>query len=315
MARRKARPENTGPEQPSESSIERPAPQTRLFPFENPLLRQPGADFFRSIPQTTGVYFFVGERDQILYVGKAKNLRTRLNSYKRAKPDAVSRKIIRLLFLTRAIRWEECPTEAAALLRENQLLRDLKPAFNVVNTQPETYFFLALRFDKGRVQIRLTTREEVDGFELYGSFKGRNTVREGYGSLLRLLWLTQPDSIQQSLRRFEMPARLLRYRLPAAYTVRIPDEWKTPLRRFLGGTGDAFLVKLTERLLENLEIPPFYYQLVQRDLEALQTFYDRCLKRNRALIKAHGRPPRMIPQNQLDDLMVLELVRLGRVEG
>src|SRR4051794_37139240 len=110
--------------------------QPWLIPYGNPLLQRKGPEFFAGIPRTPGVYLMLGVEGSILYVGKAKDLRARLNSYKRAKPDQVSRKVIRMLNLVRDIRWEECPTEVAALLRENHLLRELCPPFNVVNTRP-----------------------------------------------------------------------------------------------------------------------------------------------------------------------------------
>ena len=57
-----------------------------------------------------------GEHHQLLYIGKANNLRQRLNSYKNAQPDRVSRKVIRLVHEIRAITWELCGSADEALL-------------------------------------------------------------------------------------------------------------------------------------------------------------------------------------------------------
>ena len=298
----------------------------RLFPFENPLLKRPGPDFFRALPKGPGVYFFVGDGETILYVGKAKNLRNRLNSYKRAHPDTVSRKVIRLLIQTREIRFEECASEAEALLKENSYLRTLKPFYNSVNTQPESYFFLALRMEplalspsRSRIELRLTTRPESEGrlphHEFFGAFKSRKTIREGYGALLRLLWLMSAEvPLAERLAHFSMPARLLRYRSPAQYTFEIPAAWRVPLRRYLRGTGPRFLVLLTERLLLDVDIPPFYYALIQQDLEHLRNLYARCLQRNRSLFRKHELEDEIIAQDAIDDLLVREQVRLGKVQ-
>jgi excinuclease UvrABC nuclease subunit len=107
--------------------------QEWLLPYENPLAKRFDSAFFRAIPRAPGVYFLRGELDEVLYVGKAKDLRARLRSYRQARPDQVSRKVIRLIRIVRKIEWEECGTEKDALLRENRLLRELKPPFNVVN--------------------------------------------------------------------------------------------------------------------------------------------------------------------------------------
>src|SRR5688572_16556861 len=103
--------------------------QIWLLEYKNPLLEKMGAEFFRSIPKDPGVYFMMGRDGQILYVGKAKCLRQRLRSYCYAKPDRVPRKVLRLVTLLTEIKWEICTSERAALLRENALLRTLRPPF------------------------------------------------------------------------------------------------------------------------------------------------------------------------------------------
>src|SRR4051812_14069787 len=73
--------------------------QEWLLPYENPLNRRLGKEFFSAIPRTPGVYTMLGPEASILYIGKAKDLRARLMSYRRAHPDVVSRKVIRLVHL------------------------------------------------------------------------------------------------------------------------------------------------------------------------------------------------------------------------
>ncbi len=80
-------------------------------------------------PRRPGVYGMVDARGTLIYVGKAKCLRTRLLSYFRAHSrDA---KAGRILDHARAIVWEYAPSEFAALLRELELIRRWKPAYNV----------------------------------------------------------------------------------------------------------------------------------------------------------------------------------------
>lgn len=82
-------------------------------------------------PQQPGVYAMLDGDENILYVGKAKRLRTRLLNYFR-KSSGERRKAQRLLRRTQSIVWEYAPHEFAALLRELQLIRQHRPRFNVM---------------------------------------------------------------------------------------------------------------------------------------------------------------------------------------
>lgn len=282
--------------------------QPWLLPYRNPLATRMGEDFFRSLPKTPGVYLMLGASGSILYVGKAKNLRTRLASYKRARPDQVSRKTIRLLNVIQRITWEECPSERAALLRENALIRKHRPPFNVVNRHPEGYYFIACRVsEKGATELVLTTHGEGplrdEGFELFGAFKGRGRIREGFAALLRLLWLCSTAELPE---RFEFPGPLLRKVLPDRYGLRLRSpKWNQALKRFLRGNSHRVLLSLlTAELLELHGIPPFLYRFIQGELDSLKLFYELGPGRNRRLRRAHGLPYRLIAQGELDDLLV-----------
>jgi predicted GIY-YIG superfamily endonuclease len=108
--------------------------QLLLFPDPRPLVERLGAGFFRQLPETPGVYLMKGAADAPLYVGKAKNLRVRLRSYRVANPDRMPRRHLRLLRAVERIDIEELPDERAALEREAHLLRTLRPRFNRAGT-------------------------------------------------------------------------------------------------------------------------------------------------------------------------------------
>ena len=80
-------------------------------------------------PQQPGVYGMIDAHQELIYVGKAKNLRTRLLSYFRPRSlPPRARKIIRH---TASILWQACPTEFSSLLRELELIRRWRPRWNV----------------------------------------------------------------------------------------------------------------------------------------------------------------------------------------
>ena len=106
------------------------AGQLWLFDPPKPLVERFGEDFFRQLPAGPGVYLMCGQSEGVLYVGKARNLRKRLGSYRVANPERMPRRIVRLLHQVRRIEWDECPTEQAASEREEQLICVLAPRFN-----------------------------------------------------------------------------------------------------------------------------------------------------------------------------------------
>lgn len=258
----------------------------------------------------------VGEQGRILYVGKAKSLRDRLASYGRARPEDVPRKVIRMLNAVREIRIERCATETEALLRENFLLREIKPPFNRANTRPESYYLIALQSKRGdsghTIALRLTTElEQREDETLFGAFKGRGATRRGFSALLRLLWVAHAELPE----RFEFPLALCKEEAVMDYELNLRDEaltgplgapasWPTLLERFLQGTSRALLPALSERILQLTTIPPFFARWIEEDLLALDAFFQIGPKRNRRLKKHSGVSGRLIAQDEIDDLLV-----------
>lgn len=110
--------------------------QLLLLPDPRPLDERLGPDFFRAAPRTPGVYLMRDAADRILYVGKAKDLRQRLNHYRVANPDRMPRRHLRLVRDVTRIEFKLCETEAHALEHEAYLLRTIRPKFNRAGTWP-----------------------------------------------------------------------------------------------------------------------------------------------------------------------------------
>jgi excinuclease ABC subunit C len=94
--------------------------------------RRPGrlrARMRRACPRLPGVYGMIDAKGELIYVGKAKNLRARLLSYFRRRSR--DPKAGRILKRTRTLVWEIAPNEFAALLRELELIQRWQPRFNV----------------------------------------------------------------------------------------------------------------------------------------------------------------------------------------
>jgi predicted GIY-YIG superfamily endonuclease len=122
-----------------------PAWQMLLFPDPRPLVERLGREFFRQLPESAGVYLMRDSANTVLYVGKARNLRKRLTSYRVANPDRMPRRHLRLLRAVARIDLESCADETAALRRESELLLTLRPRFNRAGTWPAQPRFLLWR--------------------------------------------------------------------------------------------------------------------------------------------------------------------------
>lgn len=161
------------------------ASQTLLFPDPRPLVERLGHDFFRQLTDRPGVYLMHDAAGLVLYVGKAKNLRKRLGSYRVANPDRLGRRHLRLLSQVARIELQECADESAALAKEAELLLALKPKFNRAGVWPATPRFLIWRRNAQTLELAITETPTM-GWQAFGPFgSGIVYLR---AALVRLLW-------------------------------------------------------------------------------------------------------------------------------
>jgi len=251
------------------------------------------------------VYVMTGRDGLVLYVGQSRNLRQRLGSYKNAQPDRAPGKVIRLVRAVESITWETCESAEGARLRENELLRLHRPRFNRINTWPQAYSFIQLKYDETAFEL-VQTREAATAGPLYGAFKAH--VTGGYGALLRLTWAAW----HQPVSHHDFPAQLLANKPPRRYRFEWdpkaafwqPDSYRRCLEGFLAGTSDDLVQLLTEAVPAGDDLSPFQRALHARDLEVLCQFYEHGPKRNRELSRCYNLPTPLILQEQLDDLLV-----------
>jgi predicted GIY-YIG superfamily endonuclease len=165
--------------------------QLLLIPDPKPLDQQLGHRFFREAPQQPGVYLMRDAADKVLYVGKAKNLRQRLQNYRVANPDRMPRRHLRMVREVARIEFQFCPGESAALKREAKLLRSLKPRFNRAGIWPGKTRFLVWRQVEERLELALMDVPET-GWQRYGPLGGN--ARHLHRTLACLLWVAMNPS-------------------------------------------------------------------------------------------------------------------------
>lgn len=159
--------------------------QMLMFADPRPLVEQLGSEFFRQAPERPGVYLMRDRTDTVLYVGKAKNLRKRLASYRVANPDRLRPRHLRLLRAVRRIDLEECADESSALARESDLLRSLRPRFNRAGTWPGMPHFIGWTVTEDGLALTVTGGLKPE-WRSHGPF-GASAIPLR-AALVRLLW-------------------------------------------------------------------------------------------------------------------------------
>jgi hypothetical protein len=208
--------------------------QQRFWPDPRPLVERLGADFFRQLPDGPGVYLMHGRTDVVLYVGKAKSLKHRLSSYRVANPDRMRRRHLRLLQQVERIELEECPDEEAALAREAELLRTLKPKFNRAGVWAGRPRFLIWRFREQSLDLAISDAPVIGWREFGPCGSGVIFLR---ASLVRLLWL----AFDPSRRSHEMPAGWYHGRLGAIASIASPPrDMELTLANLFAGDTEGF---------------------------------------------------------------------------
>ena len=101
-------------------------------------------DFSIKIPEDPGVYRFLDKKNEILYVGKAKNLKNRLNSYFGEK-KYIAVKTKALIKHAHHIEFTIVETEHDALLLENSLIKTHQPRYNVMLKDGKTYAYICIK--------------------------------------------------------------------------------------------------------------------------------------------------------------------------
>ncbi|MBU0480997.1 MAG: excinuclease ABC subunit UvrC [Proteobacteria bacterium] len=133
--------------------------------------------FLASVPHFPGVYMMYGKSDVVLYVGKARDLRKRLSSYKRADGSAHS-KTIALLAHTRKIETIVTGTEKEALILEASLIKKHRPRYNVILRDDKNYPYIKVTLHERWPRVVVTRRRAKDGSRYFGPYSSASAMNE-----------------------------------------------------------------------------------------------------------------------------------------
>lgn len=217
-------------------------------------------EIMRACPRVPGVYGMLDRTGQLIYVGKSKSLRSRLLSY--FSPANEDEKAGRIIENTRAIQWETQPSEFAALIREQQLIRRFVPRWNVQGV-PKRQRPVYLCLGRGpAAQFFLSPKIPSEYISLQGPFFGTKRMNLAVDALNKVFGLrdcSQQQTFQfsEQLTLFEIDERpgCLRLELgtclgPCAGGCTRSEyaQHVNAAESFLDGFNDEPLVAMRERM-------------------------------------------------------------------
>ncbi|MCK4294714.1 MAG: excinuclease ABC subunit UvrC [Planctomycetes bacterium] len=135
----------------------------------------------RGFPAGPGLYFMKGRADKVLYIGKAKNLRSRVASYFQPSGDlAASRgpKIAEMIAKVKAIDFLETKSDVDAMLQEARLIKDIRPPYNTDLVDDKTFPYLEITTGEDFPGVYITRKPRQRGSRLFGPFTGAKDLRQ-----------------------------------------------------------------------------------------------------------------------------------------
>ncbi len=139
----------------------------------------------RHFPQTPGVYLMKDARGRVIYVGKAKNLRSRAGSYFQ-KTAELEPRISGWIGDIADIDFMECESEVDALLVESRLIKDIQPVHNKEQKDDKSFPYLQISTREDYPRVELTRTPASGGVKLYGPFASAGALRGAIQVLQRV---------------------------------------------------------------------------------------------------------------------------------
>ena len=143
----------------------------------------------RGFPAGPGLYFMKGPADKILYIGRAKNLRSRVAGYFQRGGDlTVSRgpKITEMLGKVKTVDFLEAANEVDAVLKEARLIKDIRPPYNTELVDDKTFPYLEITTSEDFPGVYITRKPRPRGSRLFGPFADAKDLRAALVVLQRI---------------------------------------------------------------------------------------------------------------------------------
>ncbi len=271
-----------------------------------------------SVPDAPGSYQFLDSDGRIIYVGKAKSLRSRLNSYF-GDPAGLHHRTAQMMATAASVEWIEVSTEVEALMLEYSLIQRHQPRFNVRLRDDKSYPFLAVTLADEWPRAMVIRGRRKRGNRYFGPYGHAYAIRETLDLLLRTFPIrTCSDSKLATHERLGRPCLLYHIEQCAGPCVGeiSRDDYDRLVRelvRFLEGHTDEVVNDLTQRMAD---------ASTELEFELAARLRDRLASVKRAIEKQQIAGTRNedfdvigIGDDELEAAVQLFFVRKGRVMG
>lgn len=205
--------------------------------------------FLASASQKPGVYQMQNHKGEVLYVGKAKNLKARLASYFRSsglsvKTQALVAKIARIDVTITA-------SETEALILEQNLIKSIHPPFNILLRDDKSYPYIFISSGENYPRISFHRGAKKKRGDYYGPYPHVGAVKESLGFLQRAFKLRPcEDSVFNNRTRPCLQYQIKRCSGPCVNLI-TPEDYKEDLRHaqmFLSGQNDLLIADLAQQM-------------------------------------------------------------------
>ena len=202
-------------------------------------------DEVKRLPDRPGVYRMIGDEGEVLYVGKARSLKKRVLQY--AQGRFHTQRIAHMVDLTRAMEFVTTRTETDALLLEINLIKQLKPRFNVLLRDDKSFPEIVIRREHAAAQLRKHRGAHTIKGDYFGPFASANAVNRTLNTLQKAFLLRScSDSVYESRTRPCMLHQIRRCSAPCTGLISIEDynALVDEAGDFLRGKSRAVMAKI-----------------------------------------------------------------------
>ncbi len=270
------------------------------------------------IPDQPGVYRFSDPHGRVIYVGKAKSLRQRLNSYF-ADPAGLHPRTQQMVFTAASVQWTTVGTEVEALQLEYTWIKEFDPRFNVKYRDDKSYPWLAVTVGEEFPRVQVLRGPKRKGTRYFGPYSHAWAIRETVDLLLRVFPVrTCSAGVFRRAGQVGRPC-LLGYidkcsapcvgRVSAAEHRAIVGDFVD----FMAGDSVRFVRRIETRMKEAAQIQDYERAARLRDdIGALQ----RALERNAVVLPdATDADVFALAEDELEAAVQVFHVRGGRIRG
>ena len=233
------------------------------------------------IPTRPGVYRFYDENRRVLYVGKAKNLRARLQSYF-APVDSLHERTRRMVLSASDLDWTIVKTEFEALQLEYTWIKEFNPPFNIRFKDDKSYPYLAVSLNDKMPRVFITRNRDLKSVKYFGPYTQAWAIRQTLDTLLKVYPVRSCSSgVFNSAKRANRPCLLAdigKCSAPCVGRVNQDEHLSTAkdLVNFMSGMDPRQVEILQERMEKASEAQNYELAARLRDnIGALETVLEK----------------------------------------